>query len=642
MPTKPLGAHRRASGFLLLTLLTFLAAIVLPGVAVARNHSTPSSSAAVISRVTASSITTSTANVSWSLSKPATGQVEYGRTVQYGLVTSAELSYGHSAHIQRLSALSPGTLYHYRATSRDASGNVSVSSDRTFTTLSGSTPTPTPVPTPTTTATPAPTPVATPVPTAAPTASAAGPVISAITVASVTQTDATVSWSLSEPATGQVEYGTTTAYGLTTNPELSYTYSAHVQHVNALNPGTGYHFRVKSQDAAGRMSVSSDMTFTTAGSAAGPTPTPTPSPTATATPSPTGTPVPTATPAPGATGLYGSGLNFDTKANLRVGPDGTIAHRFVASTTSTLQSIRFQQRGGPIYSGGTGGKFQISVQADAAGVPSGTVLASASYSPGNPSGDWTTYDVVSFSSPATLTRGTRYDIVFQNVDANPTSNYFSVNELFVYGATMTPRQPAFADADYAVLAANAAGSWSVQGKYTADMDLTYANGTHDGMAYIENIIALYGTVSGTASVREHFTVSGGNRTVSSASVRVRRSGGSAPLTLRLETGTGTLIEAVDVPASSVPVSAAGGDNGGSVWVTVTFATPHNLASGTAYNLRLATASGTTYTAAPIREGTDQGLQSYAFRDGSGQGSSNGTSWADLYAYSPVDLQFYFR
>ena len=468
------------------------------------------------------------------------------------------------------------------------------------------------------------------------TGSSAGPTISNVAAGSITEVRAVVSWNLSEPATGQVEYGTTTAYGSVTAPELSFDFSNHVQQVSPLVPGTRYHFRVRSQDAAGNLSVSADETFTTTGGAGALAPDPT------TPPDPTATPDPTPTPAPGATGLYGSGLNFDTKANLRVGPDGTIAHRFVASTTSTLQSIRFQQRGGPIYSGGTGGKFQISVQADAAGVPSGTVLASASYSPGNPSGDWTTYDVVSFSSPATLTRGTRYDIVFQNVDANPTSNYFSVNELFVYGATMTPRQPAFADADYAVLAANSAGSWSVQGKYTADMDLTYANGTHDGMAYIENIIALYGTVSGTASVREHFTVSGGNRTVSSASVRVRRSGGSAPLTLRLETGTGTLIEAGDVPASSVPVSAAGGDNGGSVWVTVTFATPHNLASGTAYNLRLTTASGTTYTAAPIREGTDQGLQSYAFRDGSGQGSSNGTSWADLYAYSPVDLQFYFR
>ena len=99
---------------------------------------------------------------------------------------------------------------------------------------------------------------------------------------------------------------------------------------------------------------------------------------------------------------------------------------------------------------------------------------------------------------------------------------------------------------------------------------------------------------------------------------------------------------MDVPASSVPASAAGGDNGGSVWVTVTFDAPHTLVDGSSYNLRLTTAAGTAYTSAPIREGTDVGLRSLAFRDGSGQSSSNGTSWADLYAYSPVDIQFYFR
>ena len=155
----------------------------------------------------------------------------------------------------------------------------------------------------------------------------------------------------------------------------------------------------------------------------------------------------------------------------------------------------------------------------------------------------------------------------------------------------SPRQPAFADSDYAVLYAEPS-SWSVQGKYTADMDLTYANGMHDGMAYIANIVEMYGTISGSASVREHFTVSGGNRTVTKAYVRVRRTTGSSPLTIRLETGSGTLIEAVSVPASSVPASAAGGDNGGSVWVSATFDSPHTLVDGTAYNLRLTTAAGT--------------------------------------------------
>ena len=302
--------------------------------------------------------------------------------------------------------------------------------------------------------------------------------------------------------------------------------------------------------------------------------------------------------------------------------------------------MRFAQRGGPIYSGGTGGTLRITVQTDANGVPSGTVLATANYTPGNPSGAWGHFDLVTFNSPANLVKGTRYNIVFENVDSNSATNYISVNELYTYSA-ITPRQPALADADYAVLYA-APTAWSVQSKYTADMDLTYADGTHDGMAYVANIIELYGSVSGTASVREHFTVSGGNRTVTKASVRVRRSSGSSPLTIRLETGTGTLIDSATVPASSVPATAPGGDNGGSVWVTVTFPSAHTLVNGTAYNLRLTTTSDTTYTSAPIREGTDVGLLSPAFRDGSGQSSSNGTSWADLYAYSPVDIQFYFR
>ena len=516
------------------------------------------------------------------------------------------------------------------------------------------TPTPTPVATPTLappTATPAPTAIATP--TVAP---QSGPRITNVAATNVTTSGALVSWSLDVPATGQVEFGKTTAYGQLTTPELSYTYTAHRQQLSGLTLGTLYHFRVKSQDATGHMSISGDGTFLTLGGTATPTPaptatpaptpapttTPTPTPAPTATPAPT--PAPTATPAPGATGIYGAAFNFDTKANLQVGwtDHAQVAHRFVASTTSALVSVRFQQRGGPIYSGGTGGTLRITVRPDdGAGHPASTVLASATYAPGNPSGGWTTYDAVTFGSPATLSKGTRYYIVFEDVDANPVANYISVNELFVYGSTLTPRQPAFADNDYAVLYA-APTSWSVQGKYTADMDLTYSNGAHDGMAYVQNMTEYYGTISGTASVREHFTVSGGNRTVTKASVRVRRSGGSSPLTIRLETSAGALIEAVDVPASAVPVSAAGGDNGGSVWVTVTFDSAHNLANGTAYNLRLTTPAGTTYTAAPIREGTDVGLHSVAFRDGSGQRSSNGTSWADLYAYSPVDLQFYFR
>ena len=67
-----------------------------------------------------------------------------------------------------------------------------------------------------------------------------------------------------------------------------------------------------------------------------------------------------------------------------------------------------------------------------------------------------------------------------------------------------------------------------------------------------------------------------------------------------------------------------------------------LTDRTTYDLVLTTASTSTYTAAPLREGTDVGLFSYAFRDGTGQGSSNGSDWSNLFDKSPVDLQFYFR
>ena len=162
------------------------------------------------------------------------------------------------------------------------------------------------------------------------------------------------------------------------------------------------------------------------------------------------------------------------------------------------------------------------------------------------------------------------------------------------------------------------------GKYTADMDLTYANGVHDGMSYIEAMVTSYVTASGSSNMfREHFTVSGSSRTVTTAAIRLRRSSGSSPLTIRLETAGGSLIEAVNVPASSIPASAPGGDNGGSVWAVVHFSTAHVLAKGSSYNLRASTASGSAYTTIPLREGTDFGMQSYTFTDGDGQVTKNG-------------------
>jgi hypothetical protein len=339
------------------------------------------------------------------------------------------------------------------------------------------------------------------------------------------------------------------------------------------------------------------------------------------------------------TGIYGTGIGFDTKANINIGPSGQkVAIKFKATTTSALNSVRWVQRGGPVYSNGTGGTTTLSVQADdGAGHPSGTSLASGSITTGNPSGNWETYTPVTFSSPATLTAGSIYYIVFTNPSA---SNNISVNSVYVYNHT-TPRQPMFSDSEFGLMYTS--GSWGAMAAgYTPVVDLAYANGAHDGQSYYEAMIANYATISGASQMaREQFTVSGGDRTVGSASLRLRRTSGTSPLVMTLETSAGAAIDSVTVPAANVPVSAPGGDNGGAVWVTGNFTAPHVLSNGASYNLRISTASGTTYTTFPVRAGTDKGFGTYAFSGGTGQSTTNGSTWTDLYLYSHQDLQFYF-
>jgi hypothetical protein len=107
----------------------------------------------VITNVGVSNITETGATITWTVSAQATGQVEYGTTAEYGLLSTLEDSFVYSTHVQRLSGLSAGTLYHYRARSTDAAGNTAQSADQTFTTSS---PIPSILPTPIPTSTPPP------------------------------------------------------------------------------------------------------------------------------------------------------------------------------------------------------------------------------------------------------------------------------------------------------------------------------------------------------------------------------------------------------------------------------------------------------------------------------------------------------
>ena len=191
--------------------------------------------APVITAVAASAVTTSSATIAWTTDEASTTQVEYGPTTAYGSLTTLDATLATS-HAQSLTGLTANTPYHYRVRSRDAAGNEAVSGDFAFVTL---------VPGDTT-----------------------APTIAGVTLGSVNAVSATIHWGTNEPATAQIEYGLTTAYGSVTSldPVLE---TAHSQTVTGLTAGVQYHYRVKSRDAAGNESVSGDFTFDTYAGAAG-------------------------------------------------------------------------------------------------------------------------------------------------------------------------------------------------------------------------------------------------------------------------------------------------------------------------------------------------------------------------------------
>jgi hypothetical protein len=88
------------------------------------------------------------------------------------------------------------------------------------------------------------------------------PSIDDVSASGITQTSANVAWTTDEPATSQVEFGTTTAYGSSSGLDTSLT-TSHTVTLSGLAPGTPYHFLVRSSDERGNEAMSDEMGFNT-------------------------------------------------------------------------------------------------------------------------------------------------------------------------------------------------------------------------------------------------------------------------------------------------------------------------------------------------------------------------------------------
>ncbi len=92
--------------------------------------------APTLSNVNHSSISQSSATITWTTNEASTTYVEYGTTTSYGTNTTLNTT-KVTSHSQTLTGLTAGTTYHYRVKSKDTAGNQRTGTDKTFTTTSG-------------------------------------------------------------------------------------------------------------------------------------------------------------------------------------------------------------------------------------------------------------------------------------------------------------------------------------------------------------------------------------------------------------------------------------------------------------------------------------------------------------------------
>ncbi|MFH1141393.1 MAG: hypothetical protein V1724_07010 [Chloroflexota bacterium] len=67
--------------------------------------------------------------IAWTTNEPATSQVEYGRTTEFGMITPLDANLS-TTHVVILENLESFTTYYFRARSKDAAGNEAISEEQ--------------------------------------------------------------------------------------------------------------------------------------------------------------------------------------------------------------------------------------------------------------------------------------------------------------------------------------------------------------------------------------------------------------------------------------------------------------------------------------------------------------------------------
>ncbi len=193
--------------------------------------------APVISTVSVSGISVSSASISWQTNESATSKIYYGTTSPVNLGTALTVSNNSlvGGRTLTLTGLASSTTYYYVIESKDAALNTSTTSTQSFVTA------------------------------APPIADTVAPVISAISTSNVSSTTAMISWQTNEPATSKIYYGTTSPVNLGTALTISNNslVASHSLGFSGLASSTTYYYVLESVDAATNTATTSTQSFVT-------------------------------------------------------------------------------------------------------------------------------------------------------------------------------------------------------------------------------------------------------------------------------------------------------------------------------------------------------------------------------------------
>ena len=185
-----------------------------------------------ITVVATSTVTNSSANITWVTDETANSNVYYSTDQSFNLIQGVA-GYATS-HDVTLRGLTQGTTYYFYVSSADATGNVATSTGDYGGTL-------------TTTG-----------------ADTADPNISSIATSSITSKSAIITWTTDESANSFVEYSTSNGFSTGAIFGTYATTTAHsVTLPVILTPSTKYYFKVRSRDKAGNEAISTQQQFST-------------------------------------------------------------------------------------------------------------------------------------------------------------------------------------------------------------------------------------------------------------------------------------------------------------------------------------------------------------------------------------------